>query len=97
MILTKAEKIKEILMIEIQGEIQYFDNIDGVKLGNLEENQGKCKFLIGNHNLCGKVEYLSKPLVLITKTNGNLQMTGIIKKNSFFLSDQPQFLIFQNK
>ena len=88
MILTKADTLKEILMIEMQGEIQYSDKLDGLKLGRLEEGTQKCKFTIGIHVLRGKVEFLSKPLAVVEKSNENLIFTGIIKKKIIF-SERP--------
>lgn len=88
MIITKAENIKELFMIEIQGEIEYNDCIDGVRVGKLEEGQQKCKLTIGNHVLRGKIEHFAKPLVVVEKQDGNLQVIGLIKKKIIF-SERP--------
>jgi Ctf8 len=88
MILTKANILKDITIIEMQGEVQYCDKLDGIKLGKIEKGEQKCKLTIGNHNLKGKIENLSRPLSLIQKVNGNLQIIGIIKQKIIF-SERP--------
>jgi len=88
MILTKAENVKELYMIEMQGEVQYSGPFDGIRLGKLEEDGQRCKFMIGNHILKGKLEILAKPLCLLEKLNGNLVLTAMIKKKIIF-SERP--------
>lgn len=88
MILTKAENLKELCIVELQGEIQYIENLDGMNLGKYEETGQKCKLTIGNHVLRGKIEDLPKPLLLVQKVSGTLVVTGIIKKKVLF-SERP--------
>lgn len=96
MILTKADKIKDFMMIELQGEIQYSENLDGLKLGKLEDGGQKCKLVIGNHILRGKAETLSKPIAVIQKSNQNLIMVGMIHKKLIF-SERPAPIPDQTK
>lgn len=84
MILTKAENLKELCMLELQGEIQYVENLDGLNLGKYEESGQRCKLAIGNHVLKGKIEELSKPLFLVQKVSGTLVVVGLIKKKVTF-------------
>lgn len=75
-------------MIEMQGEIQYSDNFDGVRVGKLVQGQQKCTFTIGNHVLKGKIETFPKPLALLEKLNGNLQIVAMVSKKIIF-SERP--------
>jgi hypothetical protein len=88
MILTLGENVKELVMMELQGEVHYYDSLDGVRLGKLEKDGQKCKFVIGNHILRGKIEKLSKPLTLVEKKSGNLEICGMITQKIIF-SERP--------
>ncbi|KAG2189372.1 hypothetical protein INT44_004514 [Umbelopsis vinacea] len=60
---------ESVILIEFQGTLECEqDDIRGLKVGDLEENdQGMLFLTVGHHKLEGKKTKLSKPLAVITK------------------------------
>ena len=76
-------------LIELQGELESKDPLDGQHLGTLVQDGQKVRsrqwtLTIGNHVLRGKEESLPKPLAIARKQATQIAIVGYVTKKLLF-------------
>ncbi|CAG9317191.1 unnamed protein product [Blepharisma stoltei] len=84
------------LLMELQGEVKAQSELDGMNLGKLKEENGKNTLVIGNHVLRGKQEIIKKPLYVVKKVQGGLEVIGTIS-NKIVFNERPAPIPLHNE